>query len=71
MSVKTEPVVSRYVRPKHIAERLAIDIQTVYRAVYSGDLPAVRFSKRTILIRTEDANTWIEANISPMDQVQP
>ena len=66
MIAEKEPIAPQFVRPKTIAEQLSIDIQTVYRAVYSGELPATRFSKKTILIRREDADAWIASKSEPI-----
>jgi excisionase family DNA binding protein len=64
MTAEEHPDLPRFIRPKNVAENLSIDIQTVYRAIYSGELPSIRFGrgKKTILIRPEDANAWITAN---------
>ncbi len=55
----------RYIRAKDISEQLAIDIQTVYRAIQSGELPSTRFGKQTILVKEEDAQDWIARNSMP------
>lgn len=66
MTAEEHPDLPRFIRPKNVAKNLSIDIQTVYRAIYSGELPSIRFGrgKKTILIRPEDANAWIAENIA-------
>lgn len=65
--VEKGPITPVFLRPRHIAEKLSIDVQIVYRAIYSGELPSYRFGKRSILVGVNDASKWIDANMSPME----
>jgi excisionase family DNA binding protein len=57
-------------RPRDVAEFANISISQVYRAIHSGELPANRFKDKTILIRREDAELWIESQTEPIAAVQ-
>lgn len=52
----------RYIRPKGITRMYGISASVVYAAIYSGELPAIKFRGSVWLIKPEDADAWIERN---------
>jgi excisionase family DNA binding protein len=54
-----------FVRPIEVARLLGIHESSVYRAIYSGELPALKFRGKVWLIKREDADAWIDQNSEP------
>lgn len=52
-----------YIRPKELASMIGIEATIIYRSIYNGSLPARKFRGSVWLIRREDANAWLEANL--------
>lgn len=52
-------------RPKDIRDQYRISLTPIYNAIYSGELRARRFGKRTWLIEPQDVEDWIERNSVP------
>ena len=50
-----EPLVT----PDELAEYLKVSVDTIHRAIRSGDLPAIRVGPRLLRIRTEDARQFV------------
>ena len=54
--------IPQLMRPTEVAKRTGFGVQTVYEAIYSGQLKAVRprHAKRGYYITDEDFKDWIE-----------
>jgi len=50
-----EPLVT----PDELAEYLKVSVDTIHRAIRTGELPALRIGARLLRIRTEDARQFL------------
>jgi excisionase family DNA binding protein len=55
----------KMLRPKRVARDYGISPGLVYSAIYSGQLPAIKFRDRVWLIDPADVEAWIKANSEP------
>lgn len=55
----------RYLRVGDASTYSGLSTSEVYRAIYSGELRALRFKVRSWLITREDLDDWIERNSTP------
>ncbi len=60
----------RYVSPKEFVEQIGgrINLDTVYREIAAGRLPAVRVSKRKFLIPVDALDRMLEASSDHVGQ---
>jgi excisionase family DNA binding protein len=63
--MEKDNVTPLFIRPRHISDKLNIDIQVIYNAIASGDLPATRFKGKSWLIRPQDADEWVTRHSEP------
>jgi excisionase family DNA binding protein len=54
--------VKEYLTYKEFAEKIGVSKQTVYRWVKAGTIRAIRFSGRTVLIPTAEAERILQVN---------
>jgi predicted DNA-binding transcriptional regulator AlpA len=64
MSEKIEvvsPLADPFIRPKKLAEATGKHPQSIYNAILAGELKAQRLGRRSLGIRTSEANRWISS----------
>lgn len=59
------PTERGYWRVKRGAEYCGLSESEMYRAIYAGELKALRYRSRTWLLTKEDIDAWIAANSAP------
>ncbi len=48
-----------YYTAEEVADKLKVNVQSVWRWIREGDLPAVTFSKRTYRVRSDELEQFI------------
>jgi hypothetical protein len=66
--VKERTVERKYIRPQTVAEMYDMSVESVYKAVRSGELVARKMSPRVWLITPADAEKWVNDKIAAMEQ---
>lgn len=57
------------VTPDELAHYLKVSVDTIHRAIRSGELPAIRVGPRLLRIRTEDAQRFLRPAEAPTSRV--
>lgn len=48
-----------YLRPREVSRLTGLSESEIYRSIYAGSLPALRYRSRVWLIRRGDVERWI------------
>ena len=51
--------------PRSLAKHLNVSTQTIYEAIWSGSLKAIRLGERRWLIDPDDASRWLSSAGKP------
>jgi excisionase family DNA binding protein len=60
-------VAPRFIRVKEGARYCALSPSELYRAIYTGELHALRYRSRSWLLTREDIDAWIASQSTPND----